>query len=55
MAMGILVVPVLKESIYEEEEGNKYPIPTPIAMARNIQRVRYWSRKLNFFLLVVID
>jgi hypothetical protein len=28
--------------------GMKYPIPTPMAMATNIHKVRFLSRKLNF-------
>jgi hypothetical protein len=50
MAMGIFVDPLLKESINEEAEGKKYPIATPIAMAKNIQSVRYRFRKLSFFM-----
>jgi hypothetical protein len=50
MANGILVVPSENELIKLEEDGIKYPIDTPIAMARKIQRVKYLSKKLNFFL-----
>jgi len=53
IAIGILVLPELKLSINEELEGNKYPIPTPIAMAIKIQSVRYWSRKLSFFFVTI--
>jgi hypothetical protein len=49
MAKGILVVPEEKESIKLAEEGIKYPIEIPIAIAENIQRVRYLSRKPSFF------
>lgn len=41
IASGILVVPLEKELINSEEEGMKYPIPTPMAMAIKIQSVRY--------------
>jgi hypothetical protein len=41
MAIGIFVLPELNESIKIEEEGIKYPIQTPNAIERNIQRVRY--------------
>jgi hypothetical protein len=50
MARGIFVEPLEKELIKEEEEGIKYPIPTPIAMARNIHSVRKRSKKPSFFL-----
>jgi len=48
MANGILVVPDEKELMNEEEEGIKYPMDTPDAIARNIHRVRYLSRKESF-------
>src|SRR5690606_24584975 len=48
IAIGIFVVPVLNELRYSGNEGIKYPMPTPTAMARNIQRVRFLSRKFNF-------
>jgi hypothetical protein len=54
IAKGILVVPVENELIKPDDSGMKYPIATPVAIARKIQRVRYWSKKLNFFLLLVI-
>src|SRR5690554_2019217 len=41
IAKGIFVVPLENELINPEEEGIKYPIPTPIAMAIKIQSVRY--------------
>ena len=50
IAMGILVVPDEKELMKPDEVGIKYPIATPIAIATNIQKVKYLSRKLNFFL-----
>lgn len=40
IANGILVVPVEKELMKVADEGKKYPIPTPIAMAKNIHKVR---------------
>jgi hypothetical protein len=46
----MLVLPVLKESINPELDGKKYPRATPRAMAINIQRVRFRSKKLSFFL-----
>lgn len=49
-AKGIFVVPEEKELINPEDEGIKYPIATPIAIARNIHKVRYLSKKLSFFL-----
>jgi hypothetical protein len=33
-----------------DEEGKKYPIDTPNTMARKIHKVKYLSKKLNFFL-----
>src|SRR5690606_37291383 len=41
IAKGMFVVPLEKELINPVEDGIKYPIPTPIAMAIKIQRVRY--------------
>ncbi|ESU18952.1 hypothetical protein FCR2A7T_23580 [Flavobacterium cauense R2A-7] len=41
IAKGTLVVPEEKELIKPEESGIKYPIPTPIAMARKIHSVKY--------------
>jgi hypothetical protein len=40
MAMGIFVVPLLNELIMSGNDGIKYPIPTPNAIAMKIQRVR---------------
>jgi hypothetical protein len=50
IARGIFVEPLENEFIKEDEEGIKYPIPTPSAIARNIQRVRYRSKNPSFFL-----
>ncbi len=50
IASGILVVPDENELIKDDEEGTKYPMATPIAIAINIQSVKYLSKKLNFFL-----
>jgi len=49
IAKGILVVPLEKELIIVEEEGIKYPMPTPKNMAKNIHRVRYLSKKPSSF------
>src|ERR1035437_9202308 len=51
IASGILVVPLEKELMKPAVDGIKYPKPTPIAMARNIQRVKYWSSFLSFFFI----
>ena len=40
IANGILVVPVENELMKVEEEGKKYPMPTPMAMAKKIHNVR---------------
>jgi hypothetical protein len=40
MAIGKLVVPLLNELIMSGNDGTKYPIPTPKAIAMKIQRVR---------------
>jgi hypothetical protein len=40
MAIGILVVPELKESQNPEIPGTKYPISTPVNITRNIHSVR---------------
>jgi hypothetical protein len=50
MANGIFVVPDEKEFINPDDDGMKYPIETPTAIAKNIHRVKYLSKKLNFFL-----
>jgi hypothetical protein len=52
-ANGILVVPLENEFIIFDTLGLKYPIPIPINMAKNIHRVKYLSKKLNFFLSCV--
>jgi hypothetical protein len=48
IANGILVVPLLNEFINSGVSGMKYPMATPIAMAKKIQRVRYRSKNFNF-------
>jgi len=40
MAKGILVVPDENELIKPDEEGKKYPMATPTAMAKKIHNVR---------------
>lgn len=50
-ARGILVVPEENELTKPDDDGMKYPIPTPIAIAINIQSVRYLSKKFKRFLL----
>jgi hypothetical protein len=46
-AMGREVVPTVKDSVKSATLGQRYPIPTPTAMARNIQTVRKRSRRDN--------
>jgi len=46
----MLVVPLENEFINVEDEGKKLQIKMPIAIAKNIHKVKYLSRKLNFFL-----
>ena len=46
-AIGIFVVPRDREPISRGKEGNRYPIPTPAAIARKIQSVRRTSGKTN--------
>ena len=46
-ARGMLVVPDEKELIKVEDEGKKYPMATPAPIAKNIQRVKYLSKKLK--------
>jgi hypothetical protein len=48
-AKGMLVVPDEKELMNVEEEGKKYPMATPIPIAKNIHKVKYLSKKLNRF------
>jgi hypothetical protein len=52
MAKGTLVVPEEKELINWDDPGIKYPIETPISIAKKIQRVRNRSRKLSLFFMV---
>jgi len=54
IAMGILVEPLLKELIKLELDGKKYPMLTPMAMATNIHSVRKRSRKLSFFMIIIV-
>ena len=54
MAIGMLVVPMLNELILLENDGIKYPIPTPKIIAMKIQSVRYLSRKLNFLVEAIL-
>ena len=49
IAIGIFVVPLLNEFKMSGKVGIKYPIPTLIAIATNIHKVRFLSRKFNFF------
>ena len=44
------MVPEEKELINPEDDGIKYPIDIPIAIAKKIHSVKYLSKKLNFFL-----
>ena len=46
-AKGMLVVPDEKELIKVEDDGKKYPIATPIPIAKNIHKVKYLSKKFN--------
>jgi hypothetical protein len=48
MASGMLVVPLEKELMNEDEDGKKYPMATPDAMAKKIQSVRYRSKNPSF-------
>ena len=51
MAMGMFVVPLDILSMLPEIDGNKYPEATPMAMAKNIQRVKYLSKNLRRFFI----
>lgn len=57
MASGILVVPSDIEFMNAELEGIKYPIPIPVAIAKNIQRVRYLSKNPRrfFFAFTIVS
>jgi hypothetical protein len=46
-AMGTEVVPTVKDSVKSATPGQRYLIPTPSAMARNIQSVRNRSKRDN--------
>jgi hypothetical protein len=43
-------VPEENELMNPDDEGIKYPMPTPRTIAKKIHSVRYLSKKLNFFL-----
>ena len=45
IAMGIFVVPLLNELMTFGNFGKKYPTPTPIAIAINIHRVKFYVRE----------
>tara|TARA_B110000908_G_C9995603_1_gene331750 strand:+ start:73 stop:318 length:246 start_codon:yes stop_codon:yes gene_type:complete len=49
MANGMLVVPFEKELMNPALSGIKLPMETPKAIARKIHKVKFRSRKLNFF------
>src|SRR5574344_261168 len=51
IAKGILVDPTSKCPQKSTIPGYTYPIPTPINIARKIHKVRYLSKKANFFIL----
>ena len=46
MANGILVVPVENELMNVDDDGKKYPIATPTAIAKKIQRLSTCLRNL---------
>jgi hypothetical protein len=48
IAMGIFVVPIWKRLTKPAVEGMKWPMATPIAIARKIQRVRKRSKNESF-------
>ena len=50
IARGIFVVPFENELMNVEEDGKKYPMATPTDIAKNIHKVKYLSKKRNFFL-----
>ena len=53
IANGIFVVPEENELMNVDEVGKRYPIATPMTMAKIIQSVKYLSKKLSFFLSMV--
>jgi hypothetical protein len=55
IANGILVVPEEKELIKLAEFGIKYPIPTPISMAKNIHNVKNLSKKFSLFFMFFLS
>ena len=54
IAIGILVLPDDMEFQKLAMFGKRNPDPTPAAMATNIQRVKYRSRKDNFLVKLPI-
>jgi hypothetical protein len=54
MAIGIFVVPELRESQKSAMPGNNDPAATPKNIVRNIQSVRYRSTNESCLLTVVI-
>jgi hypothetical protein len=50
IANGIFVVPVENEFINPDDDGIKYPMDTPIIIARKIHKVRKRSRNPSRFL-----
>jgi hypothetical protein len=48
MAKGILVVPLENELIKPLLDGIKYPILTPMPMAKNIHKVKFRSKNPSF-------
>jgi hypothetical protein len=50
IARGMLVVPAENELMKADEEGIKYPMATPMIIARKIHQVKLRSRKPSFFL-----
>lgn len=54
IAIGMLVVPELKEFQNPEIPGIKYPIMTPANITRNIHRVRYLSKNESCFVVPIL-
>lgn len=53
MAMGVFVVPLLIEFQKDAMLGNREPTVTPSAITKNINNVKYRSKKLSFFITLV--
>lgn len=53
MARGIFVVPDENELRKLLDEGIKYPISTPIPIAKKIHRVKNRSRNLSFVFIEI--